>query len=697
MITIMKWSLLLFPVFALSALLNTLNASESDDKKTIEVIEITADRPNSYSAKYVQAGTFFNANVLDTALTTNIITKELLDAQLASSLADTIRNTAGVSAAQINTTIYSNLNIRGIRLDPTTNYRLNGILPIANYVQTPMENKYRVEVLKGAAGLYYGFGSPAGIVNLVTERAYQDQIAGSLFANQHGTYGASLDISKMFDDAGVRVNLVAADEEIGIERTSGERQFASVGYHFDINDKLRFEFDGEYIARDITEPTQYYLLANQDGSLSLPPLLDTDINHGAEWFKAETTAHNLLGKLSYAITPNLHINMSLGRAYADTTRRYSAFFGYDIETGSDGLVSLSTFPNTEYENNIADVKLTSSFTLLGTYNQWVMGASRRENESIIADRVRQGKWAQNLYHPINIAKLPTPPRSIKNTIEKTDIGYFLNLKTHFNEQWQTTLGYRYADYKNTSDFAQYDDTEDTLSGSVIYKPQPNFAFYTSYIEGLEEGGIAQGIAKNAGEVLPAALSEQWEYGVKFETSQQLLLTLAYFDIDRASAFIHPETEFFVQDGRANYAGVELSASGGITEGWSVYTTASYIDAEQQKSSSAQLNGNAIENTPKTTASIFTTYQLNSVQGLSLSLGAYYTGSRYVDALNSASANAYTLFDAGINYQLNLRNHDVAISLYVQNIADKAYWAATGSRLLAQGHPRTIKFELKTAF
>ena len=124
----------------------------------IEVIEITADRQDSFSAQFVQAGTFTNARFLDNPLTTNVITQPLLNAQLATSLSDAVRNTAGVSAAQINTTIYSNLSIRGIRLDNTTNYQLNGVLPLTNYVQTPMENKYRVEVLKGATGLFYGFG-----------------------------------------------------------------------------------------------------------------------------------------------------------------------------------------------------------------------------------------------------------------------------------------------------------------------------------------------------------------------------------------------------------------------------------------------------------------------------------------------------------------------------------------------------------
>lgn len=44
-------------------------------------------------------------------------------------------------------------------------------LPVINLVDIPLENKARVEVLKGAASLYYDFVPPSGIVNPVTKRA----------------------------------------------------------------------------------------------------------------------------------------------------------------------------------------------------------------------------------------------------------------------------------------------------------------------------------------------------------------------------------------------------------------------------------------------------------------------------------------------------------------------------------------------
>ncbi|HZW20862.1 TonB-dependent receptor plug domain-containing protein [Noviherbaspirillum sp.] len=60
----------------------------------------------------------------------------------------------------MNGSTYDNVAIRGIVVENRGNYRLNGSLPIINLIDVPLENKERVEVLKGAFSLYYGFVPP---------------------------------------------------------------------------------------------------------------------------------------------------------------------------------------------------------------------------------------------------------------------------------------------------------------------------------------------------------------------------------------------------------------------------------------------------------------------------------------------------------------------------------------------------------
>ncbi|WP_102798918.1 TonB-dependent siderophore receptor [Bowmanella denitrificans] len=676
-------------------LTGAFSAVAQDHAAGLERIVITADRIESFAADYVQAGGFRNARLLDSAQTTNVLTKELLQAQQANTLADAIRNSAGVTAAQIDSAIYTNLSIRGIHLDNTTNYRLNGALPLTNYVQLPMDNKNRVEVLKGASGLFYGFGSPSGMINLVTERAHHNGLEFDTFANLHGTLGAALDWSRVFNDAGLRVNLSQAEEENGLERSQGQRQFASVGYHIHANERLTFEFDGEYIQRDMTEPAQYYLLADADGNTVIPPLQKSSVNHGSEWFTAESEATNLLAKASYAISDNLDLSLSLGQAKTRATRRYAAFYGFDVDSGEGGTLALSTFPNSEYKNRIAELQLSGSTLLAGITHEWVLGMARRESDSILADRVRQGNWSQHLYHPLSFPEQPKPARQIKNQIEITDTGYYAGLRSVFTPWLQTTIGYRVADYRNQNLLSDYQDRQGAKSASIVVSPTEEWRLYSSYTEGLEEGGIAQGIAKNAGEVLPAALSKQYEIGSKYQNETGLMLSLALFDIERASAFIHPQSQYFVQDGRARYRGAEINASGELTRRLSLSASLTYIDSEQQRTSSDTLTGKRIENTPDTTASVFLRYQFEAIEGLSVTSGLFHTSKRAVDAINSTFVGGYTLFDAGVEYRFS--HWPVTVSLYGQNLTNKKHWAATGSRLLSQGLPSQIKLKVSSYF
>src|SRR5262249_25752226 len=141
-------------------------ASASDSSTTLEEIVVTADRKDSFSADLVQAGSFRGARQLDTPLTINVIPNTLIQSQQAQGRLDALGNPAAVSPSQPRPTVSANIAIRGINVENRGNYRLDGTLPIVNLIDLPLEDKDRVEALKGASALYYGFTAPSGIINL---------------------------------------------------------------------------------------------------------------------------------------------------------------------------------------------------------------------------------------------------------------------------------------------------------------------------------------------------------------------------------------------------------------------------------------------------------------------------------------------------------------------------------------------------
>lgn len=206
---------------------NAQTPGQAEPTRELSVVTVTAEHSGSFKSDVVQVGTFRDMAPLDVPQTSNVVTREVLDAQAATTLFGALRNTAGVTRTALNGSTYDNIAIRGILVENRGNYRLNGSLPIINLVGVPLENKERVEVLKGASSLYYGFVPPSGIVNLVTKRAGKEPVSNiALSANQHGGANVHVDLGRRFGDQqqfGARANLVKGREDIGIDNFSGER------------------------------------------------------------------------------------------------------------------------------------------------------------------------------------------------------------------------------------------------------------------------------------------------------------------------------------------------------------------------------------------------------------------------------------------------------------------------------------------
>src|SRR5262249_50371594 len=142
---------------------------------------------------------------------------------------EAIKNVAGVSPANSKGTANDSVNIRGIKLNLFSNYRLNGGLSTAGVLTVPTEDKVKIETLKGANALMFGIASPAGIVNSITKRAGPvDLTSVGLLGSTFGQLGGSLDVSRRLfagKQMGVRLNGSLAQLENGIRGTRGDGRF----------------------------------------------------------------------------------------------------------------------------------------------------------------------------------------------------------------------------------------------------------------------------------------------------------------------------------------------------------------------------------------------------------------------------------------------------------------------------------------
>ena len=90
-------------------------------------------------------------------------------------LADLAAFDASVSDAYNSAGYWDFLTIRGFTLDNRFNYRRDG-LPINAETSIPLDNKERVEILKGTSGIQAGTSAPGGLVNLVVKRPTEQDL-----------------------------------------------------------------------------------------------------------------------------------------------------------------------------------------------------------------------------------------------------------------------------------------------------------------------------------------------------------------------------------------------------------------------------------------------------------------------------------------------------------------------------------------
>lgn len=662
----------------------------------LQTVSVTGEKDKGFKTKYVQVGAFRDQDILDVPLTVNVIPRALLEAQDAKSLYDALKNAAGVSRAQTNGSVTDSLSIRGITVEARTNYRLNGSLPLNTLIDTPLENKERIEALKGSSALYYGFSSPAGIVNLVTKRARDQPNASlSLEANEYGQAVAAVDLGTKFGDRkqfGARFNAAGGQLRNVNDDFSGTRSFGSAALDWRATDDLTFNFDFEAIRKNAVENAGIALLPAVNNVIALPRIMDNSKLISGTWANFDASAQNVLLKTTYTLSDNWVAVLETGRAKTTrASRSFASMQNYNITTG-EGTLRTSLVNGQKYLNENVRAEVTGR-VVLGFLDQEVTFGVMQNKRFQNGPTAQAVTTTQNMYEP---RVIPRPVKTQAVTYSPQNIkdkGIYVFDRIRVTPTLQLLAGARRSDYSNVSPTSTYLVTKTSPSAGFIYRVRPDTSLYATYIEGIEETGTASPTTKNAYAVLPPAVSKQKEIGMRTEAIKDVSMTLAYFTIDRASAYVNSDN-FFVLDGRAMYKGLEFSANGSLGKQVAMYVSGLLLDDEQKNASNPALIGKELENTAKRSGSVFLEYNPDLLPGFSLNGGIFYTGKRAVNNLNQAYIPGYSIFTAGARYRTKVDGHPVSLQVNVENLGDKRYWSAAGGSLLGSGMPRSVKMALK---
>ncbi|MGJ7613804.1 MULTISPECIES: TonB-dependent siderophore receptor [unclassified Variovorax] len=645
---------------------------------------------------------------------TVVDSKQLRDSG-ARRLADLTQFDASVTDAYNAAGYWDYLTVRGFVLDNRFNYRREG-LPISAETSIPLDNKERVEILRGTSGIQAGTSAPGGLVNYVVKRpTEQDLRTVRIETTSRGSVLGAVDLGGRFGENrefGYRLNVASENLKPLTHNLDGNRNLFSLAADWRITRDSVLEFEVEQSRK--TQPSQngYSLLGNV-----LPAPVDPRINLNNQPWSQPSVFKALTGtvRFSQALNADWRWSAQIGQQRLKSDDRLAYAFGCSAEGNYDRYCADGTFDVYDFRSdNERRTQTAGSLNLKGNV---ATGSVKHElGFGLLQSRVRNrfGNQAYNYAGTGNIwgtAIVPANPDATTPQTNRDERSTELSVQDaiRWNDRFTTWLGVRHTrldrssignDGSNTTGYRQ-GVTTPWLAAS--YTVQPGLLGYASWGQGVESQVVPNRADQygNAGQALPALRSRQWELGLKGGTDA-FNWQLAYFDISRPMTNIDQCGPFcdVRNDGRAVHRGLEAGAQW-MQGPWRLGGSVTLIDAKRRDSTAnPALNGQSPTNVPKQVLRAQAAYRVAAVPGLEVAGQLSYEGRRNVLPDGSVTLPSWTRVDAVLRYDTRLRGVNTTWTLAVDNLFDRRYWKESPYQFshvyLFPGAPRTLRLGLTVA-
>lgn len=656
-------------------------------------------------ARGARLGMLGNKDVMDTPFSvTSYTAKTLADLQTVT-VADALERDPSVRSTGQTGGIVDSFFVRGFAIGEGNLGELayDGVYGVAPNYRAFTEYAERVEVLKGPGALMYGISPNSGVggvINIVPKRPLDQDLTRFTSSYASDTQvGGHLDISRRFGEEnqfGVRFNGslqggdTAVDDQhrdVGVGAIAldyrGERLRLNLDY---ISQKESFEG----ASRPFTLAPGVQVPSAPNGRTSLPQ----------KWGWSDTKEQSALLGGEYDLSDSLTVFAHAGGGRSDVKRLSDQVPRILNDAGDTS--NIPGYYKFNVDRSTADVGLRAQFATGPITHTTTLMATRYQDE--LSRGINNGtEIRSNIYHPVDTPKQNLRAPKVLRISESELSGVALTDTLGFlDERIQLTLGVRRQDIESRNYNAagavssRYKDAATTPLVGVVVKPWDDVSLYYNYVEGLSKGDIAPGTASNAGETFAPYESKQHELGVKYEHGT-LMTTLALFQIEKPSGELGANGVYSVQAEQRN-RGVELSVYGEVAPGTRLMGGVTFLDGELTQSASAANRGNKPVGVPDIQANLWAEYDTPWLEGFTLTGGAIYTDSQYVNQANTQELDAWTRIDAGVRYATKIEGRPTTLRATVQNVFDREYWSGVASYgAFSPGYPRTLQLSATVDF
>ncbi|MGA2051322.1 MAG: TonB-dependent siderophore receptor [Terracidiphilus sp.] len=753
--------------FCLSTSLHGYAQAPTPPKPTAQPVQsvtttvvVHGEVKDDYLPDAVSVGTLDGAALKETPLSATVVTRDLLNDQAARLLSDVVKNDASIGEDYAPVGYYGDYEIRGFPIDLATGLEING-MTIAGEQDVPLENKERVEFLKGIAGVESGVASAGGLINYVSKRPAAVK-AIDLATDHRGSSFGAVDLGALFGSQkqiGLRSNLAGEKIESYVDDANGWRAMGSAAADWKLSPKAIMKGDFEYQHKVERSVCGYQLLGGTtvpdlsqvhpstmlgEQSWAPPNVFDAfntnarvDYDFSSAWraFAAASYSHSLINdNVVYAYGCSYE---ALCQGNGGTAPDY--FFapdgGYDIydyrdpgELRIDGQAEALLMGHITSGPISQDV--TGGFELFRRSVQQPGSPPANAPSTVQDGAVYTYVGSENIFQPIAAFPMESPEQTAgPRTLWEDDhqAAAVVQDRIHLPGHVQLLAGGRYDSLHdhNYSLTATSPGTAPILTDKPIWLPQYAVTFnpagsltlYGNYGVLLSLGPQGPWWVDNANQFLSSFLTRQAEVGAKYEPGARILLTTAFYRMRApffypkviqapdsfctADEFYGPGDLCFEEEGRETHDGVEVNAEGKAANWLRLSASASAIRAISDDTGTPAFDNKQVLNVPHLRTAVFADIAPAHARGLHLMPGWGYTSRKEATRDDLVSVAGYNLFNLGARYTPGGEQGRVTLRLYADNVGDKRYWKDTGASygdtFIHLGAPTTVRLSAHYTF
>ena len=651
--------------------------------------------------------------LLETPQTVNVVPAQVMRDQQPRNLDDALTNISGITQANTLGSTQDAVMLRGFGDNRNGSIMQDGMPLVQGRALNSTAE--RVEVLKGPSSLLYGIQDPGGVVNIVSKKPELIQstsltVRGSTFGDGKNGSGGNLDTTGPIGDSGLAYRLIVDHEDEDYWRNYGTHRESliapSLAWYGD-NTKLLFAYEHREFLSPFDRGTAIDPKTNHPLNIPSTRRLDEPFN-------------NMEGRSDlyrFEADHDLNDDWKAHFGYSWNRETYDASQVRVVKVNANGTLtrSMDGTQGALTTDRFATASLEGKVNVAGMQHDLTFGLDDEYRKIYRADLIRQApRGTFNYNDPVYGNEVAgttvSAPDSNQTDLLRSD-SLFLQDAIHLTDQWILVGGARYQMYdqyagKGVPFTANTDGNGQKWvpRAGLVYRYTDELSFYGSYTESFKPNSTIAPLANKS--VLDGSLepeqSKSWELGTKLDIPGRITASAALFNIEKRNVLVQVGdglTSVYSVAGKVRSRGLELDASGQLTDKWSVIGSYAYTDAEVTED--PEYKGNRLQNVAKNTGSLSAVYDFGSILGgdqLRVGAGARYVGERAGDAANSFELPGYTVADAFATYDTKIEGQKVKFQLNVKNLFDRTYYtSAVNTQFVSIGDARQVSVSSTLTF